>query len=165
MTDQSARIGELGDALFEAASADLKHPARRGRKRRILGLLAAATVLVPAGALGANALLTNDDVARSLPAGKLALVGTTPTCQVVVDQIEYRCVLDRPPSPNQGGPADGWKGTVEPSVDASNHVSGGCRALDEQGITWQCYLGEAAVEQRIISHGFLGDPVSGPGVG
>lgn len=58
-----------------------------------------------------------------------------------------------------------WKGTVEETVDATKHVNGGCRALNDLGTEWECYIGEAAVQQRIISHGFLGQYASGPGVG
>ena len=47
--------------------------------------------------------------------------------------------------------------------DSTNHVNGGCRSLDRAGMTWQCYIGEAAVEEGIISQQFLGD--RGPGVG
>jgi hypothetical protein len=44
-------------------------------------------------------------------------------------------------------------------------VNGGCRSLRADGREWQCYLGEAAVEQRIISRGFLGEYSPEPGVG
>ena len=148
--------------------------------------LGAAAVLIPATAVAASGLLSSDDVAKSLPAGTLALVGTTPTCEVVVDQVEYRCVLDKPPSPEPPGtPApirpddpyrvspdspeepdpNAWLGAAEPTVDSTNHVNGGCRSLDASGMTWQCYIGEAAVEEGIISRRSLGDHVRGPGVG
>jgi hypothetical protein len=58
-----------------------------------------------------------------------------------------------------------WKGTVEPSVDATKHVDGGCRSLNAAGTTWECYIGEAAVKQSIISPGFLGAYAPSPGVG
>jgi hypothetical protein len=208
MTDSTARLRELGDALYEATSADLERSASSARRRpRLLAGLGAAAVLIPAGAVAATALLSTDDVAKSLPAGTLALVGTNPTCEVVVDQVEYRCVLDKPPGPIGGGSAtatelpskrysvqrvgpqerkdlkigegvevipgpsrdaaeaESWLGAAEPSVDATNHVNGGCRALDDAGMTWRCYIGEAAVEERIISRQFLGERVRGPGVG
>ena len=52
-----------------------------------------------------------------------------------------------------GTPSDAisdWKGTVEPTVDASKHVNGGCRSLASDGREWQCYIGQAAVDQKII---------------
>jgi hypothetical protein len=44
-------------------------------------------------------------------------------------------------------------------------VNGGCRSLDSEGTEWQCYIGEAAVEQRIIGAGFLGEYAPSPGRG
>jgi hypothetical protein len=200
MTDVTPRLAELGEALYEATRADLERTAAPARKRRRwLAGLGAAAILIPASAVAGNALLSSDDVAQSLPAGTLALVGTNPACETVVDQVEYRCILDKPPGPVGGSPAtaedsqparvvkrkngfrvlkigeapnpsapaqpESWLGAAEPSVDATNHVNGGCRALDDAGMTWQCYIGEAAVEERIISRRFLGDRVRGPGVG
>jgi hypothetical protein len=56
-----------------------------------------------------------------------------------------------------------FKGTVEPTVDATHHINGGCRAINTDGTQWNCYLGHAAVKQRIVTD--LGGYVSGPGVG
>jgi hypothetical protein len=61
--------------------------------------------------------------------------------------------------------ATDWTGTVEPTVDVSKHVNGGCRALNAAGTEWECYLGETAVTQQIISQGFLGQYEPVPGVG
>lgn len=58
-----------------------------------------------------------------------------------------------------------WTGTVEPTVDASKHVNGGCRAQNAAGTDWECYIGQAAVQQKIISQGFLGQYAPAPGVG
>lgn len=58
-----------------------------------------------------------------------------------------------------------FTGTVEPTVGADKHVNGGCRALDAAGLTWECYLGEAAVDQKIIGPDFLGEYAPSPGVG
>jgi hypothetical protein len=193
MNDVTPRLSELGDALYAATKADLERsPSSARRRRRLLIGLGVAAVLIPASAVAAGQLLSTDDVAESLPAGTRALVGTTPTCEVVVDQVEYHCVLDRPPGPDRAGPAPhyrlirrgdrlyyrvgsggsteraeagGWLGAAEPTVDSTNHVNGGCRALDAAGTAWQCYIGEAAVEEGIISRPFLGERVRGPGVG
>jgi hypothetical protein len=201
MNDVSSRLTELGDALYEATRADLQRSSSPVRKRRrfLLGLGAAA-VAIPATAFAASGLLSSEDVAQSLPAGTLALVGTSPTCEPVIEQVEYRCVLDRPPGPdaeNSGAgdqtpayeafyrkgdylifgpdragegkpippPEENWLGAAQPTVDATNHVNGGCRGLDAAGMTWQCYVGEAAVEEKIISRQFLGERVRGPGIG
>ena len=121
----------------------------------------AAAILIPTVAVAADQLIGNDEVAASMPAGTLALAGTEPTCTVVKKNVEFHCVLARPPAPE----VEDWKGTVEPTVDATSHVNGGCRSLVSEGTEWQCYLGQAAVDQQIIGQDFLGAESSGPGVG
>jgi hypothetical protein len=116
---------------------------------------------VPGAAVAAIELISEDDVARSLPAGTLSLAGTEPDCTVVRQDVEYHCVLARPPAPE----FDDWMGAAEPTVDASKHVNGGCRALDAEGTEWRCYIGEEAVRQQIIGPGFLGEYAPSPGVG
>jgi hypothetical protein len=64
-----------------------------------------------------------------------------------------------------GAATTDWTGTVEPTVDASKHVNGGCRAQNAAGTEWECYIGEAAVKQNIIGQGFLGQYAPSPGVG
>ena len=164
----------LGDALQEVAARDLAdaipagsglhpEPARsRPRRRRVfLGGLLAAVILIPAAAVAADRLISTDDVAASMPAGTLSLAGTEPACTVVRKNVEFHCVLQRAPAPE----VSDWKGTVEPTVDRSKHVNGGCRSLVSDGTVWQCYLGQAAVRQQIVSAGFLGAESQGPGSG
>ena len=57
------------------------------------------------------------------------------------------------------------KGTVEPTVDRTRHVNGGCRSLTSDGRAWQCYIGSAAVDEQIVSADFLGEYMPSPGVG
>ena len=157
------RLDRLGDALETAAAADLaaaRQP-RPARRRRPLVIAAAAVAVAVPGAAVAAVELSNDDVAQSLPAGTLALAGTHPSCTTVRDGVEYRCTLERAPAPE----VSDWKGTVEPTVDASKHVNGGCRSLASDGKTWECYLGQEAVRQKIIGAGFLGEFAPSPGVG
>ena len=81
--------------------------------------------------------------------------------------IEFHCTLAKAPAAevtdSHGNPA--WKGTVEPSVDASKHVNGGCRSLANDGREWECYIGQAAVDQQIVGQQYLGQAVTAPGVG
>jgi hypothetical protein len=165
MTDLTPDLVRLGDALERAAAADLAALAPQGRRRRLPGraLLAAAVlaVAVPGLAYAATQLLTEEDVARSLPDGTLALAGTEPRCTVVEQDVEYHCLLQHAPAPE----VTDWTGTVEPTVDATKHVNGGCRSLRADGREWRCYLGQAAVEQQIIGEGFLGEYAPSPGVG
>jgi len=155
----SLELNRLGDELERACTADLAGRPRRTR-RMILVAAVVTAVLGGAAAIAADQL-TTADVAKSLPAGTAALIGTDPTCTVVAKNVEYRCVLAKPPAPE----VSDWKGAVEPTVDATKHVNGGCRALQSDGLQWECYLGQAAVDQQIISQGFLGQYAPEPGHG
>ena len=157
------RLIRLGDAIENAAASDLASP-RRLRRRLSPRLVIAAGVLavaIPGVAIATTVLVGTDDVARSLPAGTLSLSGTSPTCTVVRQDLEYHCTLAKAPAPE----VSDWKGTVEPTVDGSKHVNGGCRSLRSDGLEWECYIGGAAVDQRIIGAGFLGEYAPNPGVG
>ena len=166
MTDLKPTLDRLGDALEEAAEADLRaRPAAEPRRRRITTRVAvvvgAVAILVPGVAIAATQLIGTEEVEQSLPAGTLSLAGTNPTCTVVEQDVEYLCVLEHAPAPE----IFDWKGTVEPTVDATKHVNGGCRALTSDGREWRCYIGQAAVDQRIIGQAFLGEYAPSPGVG
>jgi len=157
------RLIRLGDALEGAAAADLASSSTRRRlaSPRLALALALVAIAIPSVAIATTALIGSDDVAKSLPAGTLSLAGTSPTCAVVHQDVEYHCVLARAPAPE----VSDWKGTVEPTVDKTKHVNGGCRSLASDGREWECYIGQAAVEQQIISAGFLGEYAPTPGVG
>ena len=161
MNELNPELAGLGDALERAAAADLERAPRRRTGRRLAVAAAALAVAVPGIAYAADRLVSNDDVAASMPAGTLALAGTEPTCTVVRQDVEYHCVLSRPPAPELSD----WKGTVEPTVDRTKHVNGGCRSLSSDGLEWECYLGRAAVDQQIVGAGFLGEYAPTPGVG
>jgi hypothetical protein len=161
-TTTDTHLAKLGDALEGAAVRNLEGTRARRRRRIGLGLLAAA-VLVPGGAIAASQLISEDEVARSLPQGTRMLIGTNPTCTVVRANVEYDCRLASiPVGEIERGQ---FKGTVEPTVDDSKHVNGGCRALNADGTRWRCYVGEEAVRQKIIGAGFLGEYAPEPGVG
>jgi hypothetical protein len=166
MTDIQPTLDQLGDALESAATADLRTVSSTSRRRRrfstrVAIAVAAVAVLVPSVALAASHLIGTDEVADSLPAGTLSLAGTEPTCTVVVQDVEYHCVLAHAPAPE----VSDWKGTVEPTVDATKHVNGGCRSLASDGREWECYIGQAAVDQQIVGAGFLGEYAPSPGQG
>ncbi len=165
MTDQTSELNRLGDALEEASGADLRSQATTPRRRRVSTRVAAVAavlaVVIPGVAIAASQLIGTEEVAESLPAGTLALAGTNPTCTVVVQDVEYLCTLEHAPAPE----VSDWKGTVEPTVDSTRHVNGGCRALTSDGREWRCYIGQAAIEQQIIGPGFLGEYAPSPGVG
>jgi hypothetical protein len=159
MTELSPRLAQLGNALEAAAAADLAG-ARRPRRRLALIAIAAA-IIIPGAAFAAQQLISNPQVAASMPAGTLSLAGTEPTCTTVKDGVEFHCVLAKAPAPE----VTNWQGTVEPTVDATKHVNGGCRSLTSTGTEWECYIGQAAVDQQIVGQSLLGQVSSGPGVG
>jgi hypothetical protein len=163
MTNIFPELHELGDSLESAIGAAIGRPQRRARRPRKLVLAVAVLALaIPGLAVGASLLITNEDVAASLPAGTKMLEGTDPRCTVVTQDVEYHCVLSHAiPAPE----VSDLKGTVEPTVDATKHVNGGCRSLASDGLTWQCYIGQAAVDQQIIGQSFLGEYAPSPGVG
>ena len=162
MTTVSPQLNDLGDALERATAADLAASRRRRAPRKLALTIAALAVAIPGLAFAANALISSEEVAASLPAGTRMLQGTEPRCTVVKADVEYHCVLTKPIAAPE---VSDMKGTVEPTVDATKHVNGGCRSLDSDGRTWQCYIGQAAVEQRIVGAGFLGEYAPTPGVG
>ncbi|MCW3015837.1 MAG: hypothetical protein JWO02_2929 [Solirubrobacterales bacterium] len=165
-TPRPDRLERLGDALHAATTTNLHraHAARRTRKRRrALGSLAAAVVVVPGVAVAATSLIGSDEVARSLPNGTVSLLGTDPTCTTIRTGVEYDCVMAVAPTGELG--AGRWRGTVEPSVDDSKHVNGGCRSLNAAGTHWRCYVGQEAVRQRIIGPALLGESSAGPSAG
>ena len=168
MTQLDPQLDALGNRLEQAAVADLaagSRPvaARRPRRvtRRLLVVAAVLAIAIPGAAIAAEQLISTDEVAQSMPAGTLALAGTEPTCTVVHEGVEYHCVLAKAPAPE----VSDWKGTVEPSVDSSKHVNGGCRSLASDGREWQCYIGQAAVDQKIIGSQLLGEYAPAPGQG
>lgn len=160
MTDSNTRLVRLGAALEQSTAADLR-AGRRPRRRRFAALGVALAILIPGAAFAAVHLISNDEVAASMPAGALVLEGTHPTCTTVKDGVEYHCVLASAPGPE----ISDYKGTVYQTVDKTQHVNGGCRSLNSAGTEWECYIGQAAVDQQIISKGFLGQVETAPGVG
>lgn len=155
-------LNQLGDALERAAKRDLERerPPRRV-SRRLLVTVAVLAVVGSGIAIGATQLTSNESVAASMPAGALWLQGTDPTCTEVTPGVEYHCVLAKHPS----DAISDWLGTVNETVDTTEHVNGGCRSLSHDGREWQCYIGQKAVDEKIVSQGFLGEKVLGPGVG
>jgi hypothetical protein len=159
MTDPSPRLARLGDDLERAARRDLRP--RRRHSRRVALAVVTALIAVPAAAVAGIELVSEDDVARSIPAGTLWLQGTEPSCTVVKQDVEYLCTLGKAP----GDEIADWNGAAMPTVDASKHVNGGCRSLNSDGTEWRCYVGEEAVKQQIIGPDFLGEYAPAPSVG
>jgi hypothetical protein len=182
MTIDDPRLMLLGDALRDAAAADLARtgarsgptrtaasPRRRLRPRSRLGTrtaiaLATLALAVPAAAIATGVLDSDQEVAASIPQGTYAFTGTEPTCTTLRDGQEYECVLDRPPN-GEVPPGSGnyviapgqWDGAVEGTVDDTDHVNGGCRSQNAEGTRWLCYLGEESIKHKILMPSALGD--------
>ena len=160
MNEMPPRLAKLGDELERAARLDLR-PAPRRRRRGVDLAALVALIAVPAASVAAIELISEEEVAASLPAGTLWLQGTEPRCTVVVQDVEYRCTLTHPPQ-DMG---ESWLRAAMPTVDANKRVNGGCRGLNAEGTEWRCWIGEAAVENKIIGRGFLGEYAPTPGIG
>ena len=189
--DLTDRLTDLGDTLLAATAADLRleragapAPAprvRSRRRRRTLAGIAVALVAVPGVAVAAEALTSEEEVARGLPGGTVALMGSDPTCTTVRDQVEYACTLAKAPTGELG--AGNWAQVVELSVGDDDRINGGCRSQNAAGTRWRCYLGQEAVRRGTVSPAptgplpkplpgessampaWLGAPSAGPSVG
>jgi hypothetical protein len=189
MTSYDPRLSQLGDALREAAAADIagaeevraartpsaeaRSPRRTRSKHRIgtrtAVALVAAALAIPAAAIAAGVLGSEQEVADSIPAGNFSFAGIEPTCTTVREGLEYDCVLDRAPN-GEVPPGSGrfvikpgaWEGAVEPTVDKTRHVNGGCRSQNAEGTRWSCYLDRESIRQHILMPSALGDYLPSP---
>jgi len=114
--------------------------------------------IIVAALLGACGPATR--VEQGMPAGAAIFDQTDPTCLPNPDGISFRCTLARPP----GGDLPTYMDAKE-VLAIDGLAAGGCIGRDATGLTWDCYIGQAAVEHDIISQDFLGQPVAGPGQG
>jgi hypothetical protein len=103
--------------------------------------------------------ITPADVAAGMPAGAVIFADSNPTC-VQSDAKTYRCTLTSAPAPEISDFLGAGEGLV-----IAGKIAGGCVGLDHAGMTWNCFLGQDAVDQRIIDKGFLGQPAPVPGRG
>jgi hypothetical protein len=99
-------------------------------------------------------------VAAGMLAGAAIFAQSDPTCALEADGKTYRCNLKNAPAPE----ISNFLGTKEPLVIAGT-VAGGCVGLDRDGTTWNCFLGQDAVDHGIIDKGLLGQPAPAPGRG
>jgi len=99
-------------------------------------------------------------VEQGMPAGAAIFDQTDPTCLPNPDGTSFRCTLSRPPT----GEAATYLGAKE-VLAIDGVAAGGCIGRDATGLAWDCFIGQAAVDQNIISREFLGQPVLGPGQG
>jgi hypothetical protein len=153
-------------ALVSRISHEMDRP---GRKRRPLGrttkgvlLLAAVTALLVPTAVVATSLLTPHDVAVGMPGGSYVFTGTNPTCVVVTDGVEYRCTLAHAPTVETVPDYTGAKQLLE---GTDKTITGGCIGANRDGLHWECFIGDAAVQHGILVKSMLGQPLTGPSRG
>lgn len=181
MTDTDTKLDRLGDALMASARDDLaarERPApasrpRPRRKRRVLLVTAlVVAVAVPATAFATGIFSPDQEVAHGVSSLEWQMAGTEPTCTALRQGVEYDCTLSRPPEEeplpkpseivgNVRGRAGAWKGYVIGTVDKTDHVNGGCRAEDADGLHWRCYLGQASIDAKILMPSALGQYLPG----
>jgi hypothetical protein len=155
-TTKPSTLDELGDALSAAADRDLQ---RRRRPIRRIALVIGALAVVTAGTAAAAGVFSPKQVATGMPAGAAIFDQTDPTCLANADG-SFRCSLSSAPAPE----VSDFLGTKE-VLAIDGVAAGGCIGLDVAGMTWDCYLGQDAVDHEIISQDFLGEPILGPGRG
>ena len=157
LTTPQSRLQELGDELSRATERDM----RRGRPRAIRRVALAVVILavIGTGTAAAAGLFSPKQIEDAMPAGAVLFDQTDPTCAHQGSNGAFRCTLAT--APTVDGP--GYLGTKETLVVAGK-IAGGCIGRDEAGLTWDCYVGQDAVDQEIITKDFLGEP-AGPSRG
>jgi hypothetical protein len=90
-----------------------------------------------------------------LPAGAV-LKGAAPSC-TTSDNVEFQCSFTVYPGASLSQPESSVViGQAEVIVDDTSHVSGGCRALTEDGLRWTCFVGRRAVDEGIVGENYFG---------
>lgn len=123
-----------------------------------LVLIAALVALVVPTAVVATSLLTPRDIATGMPGGSAIFTGTNPTCVVVTDGVEYRCTLAHAPTVET---VPSYLGSKQILQAPDSTISGGCIGTSSDGLHWECYIGDSAVQHGILVKSLLGQPMSG----
>jgi hypothetical protein len=93
--------------------------------------------------------------------------GSDPVC-VAVSHDAFHCTLDKPPEGETFFSQDGTQlldvflGMKVATVDSTQHIDGGCVSRSADGLSWDCYLGAAAVAHDVVSPQLLGRLSPGP---
>jgi hypothetical protein len=95
-----------------------------------------------------------------MPAGAAIFARTDPRCVLSADATSFRCTLSRAPAPEVTNFLE-----VREPLAIGGRVAGGCLGLDRSGMTWDCYIGQDAVDRAIIGKELLGQPAPHPSRG
>jgi hypothetical protein len=150
-------LDDLGHALTRATEQDLRRTRRRPVRRIAIAL--AILAVVGTGTAAAAGLFSPKQVAAAMPAGGVIFDQTNPSCVKDASADVFHCTLASLPAPD----AADFTGTKEILV-VDGKVAGGCIGQDATGLSWDCYIGQDAVDMEIISQDFLDEP-AGPGRG
>ena len=101
--------------------------------------------------------VTPQQVEVGMPAGAAIFARTDPACRLSPDGASFRCTLARAPAPE----ASNFLEVKEP-LAIGGRIAGGCLGLDRSGMTWDCYIGQDAVDHAIIGQDLLGQPAPYP---
>jgi hypothetical protein len=174
MTTDAHSLSQAGDALERAWRADLRRQSRRrvfGIPRRAAIVVALTMVAVGAGAAVASGLLKSSaDEQKGMLAANTLFTGSSPHC-VAAGSDAFHCTLSTPPTGETFYKSDGqqafdlFKGIKAATTDSAGRFDGGCVATTSDGLVWDCYLGQAAVANGIISPELLGQISPGPAAG
>ena len=134
---------------------------RRKRSRRVAVIAGLATLAIGGAAAATAYRLSDDEVSKGLPGGSAIFESTNPSC-TSSDGVVFDCTLASAPTVEV---LDDYTGTLEPFIDSTSHIAGGCRGITADGLHWTCYAGDRAVEEGIIGSDFLGELSQGPGRG
>ena len=185
LPDHLERLGEELDRAWGRRYGSPSAPRRLllHRPRRLVIVLAIGLAFVVGGAaIAAGVLKTAAEQERGIVAGHLLFSERTPNCEQRTPTF-FRCTLERPPTgmtfyeeirpsgsrryeEGKWRPvSDKFLGMNVETVDSTKHVDGGCVSIAADGLTWNCYLGQSAVEHGIISADFLGQYLPEPPTG
>ena len=111
----------------------------------------------PGGRAPTAAEVTPQQVEAGMPSGAAIFAATDPKCVLSADGTSFRCTLSHAPEPEISNFLD----AKEP-LAIGGRVAGGCLGLDRGGMTWDCYIGQDAVDRAIIGRDLLGQPAPYP---
>jgi hypothetical protein len=170
MTDTTEQLALAGEALQHAWRRDLAQSTRRihvRRPRTVVLILAAAVALGGGVALASSLLKSPAEEQTGMIEANTLFAGSDPGC-VAVSHDAFHCTLDKPPEGETFFSQDGTQlldvflGMKVATVDSTQHIDGGCVSRSADGLSWDCYLGAAAVAHDVVSPQLLGRLSPGP---
>lgn len=163
MNEITEQLALAGDALQRAWQKDHAQRVRSApRRKRVAVGTAIAALVIGVGAAIADTLLKSPvEEATGMIEGYGLFAGSDPTC-VSQTAMSFHCDLAKSPIGEAFYNADGsqaldvFLGMKAETVDRTKHVDGACVSVTRDGRSWDCYLGEAAVNRGLLRRSYLG---------